>query len=308
MAAKETFDPGLTQQFTGELRRTINEDGSFNVRRTGAPLSNLNPYLSLVSISWPKFILFVVAAFFLVNVIFAGVFVAIGIQNLVGSDTNTGVGPFLSAFFFSVHTLTTVGYGSIYPRGMAANLVAALEAMIGLMTFALATGLLFARFSRPSARIVFSKSILVTPYQDMRSVQFRIANQRNNNLMDVEVKVLLMTVERSNGELKRHFVDLTLERTKVYFFPLTWTIVHPMDSNSPLYEKTAEQLAATETEFLILVKGFDDTFSQTVNARYSYRHDELVWGGKFTQSFRVSPQGDLVLELDRVHEYKRVSA
>ena len=308
MAAKETFDPGLTQQFTGELRRTINEDGSFNVRRTGAPLSNLNPYLFLVSISWPKFILFVVVAFFLVNVIFAGVFVAIGIQNLVGSDTNTGVGPFLSAFFFSVHTLTTVGYGSIYPRGMAANLVAGLEAMIGLMTFALATGLLFARFSRPSARIVFSKSILIAPYQDMRSVQFRIANQRNNNLMDVEVKVLLMTVDRNNGELKRNFVDLTLERTKVYFFPLTWTIVHPMDSNSPLYEKTAEQLAATETEFLILVKGFDDTFSQTVNARYSYRHDELVWGGKFTQSFRVSPQGDLVLELDRVHEYKRLTA
>ena len=261
-----------------------------------------------MSISWPKFILFVIVAFFLVNVIFAGVFVAIGIQNLVGSDTNTGVGPFLSAFFFSVHTLTTVGYGSIYPRGMAANLVAGLEAMIGLMTFALATGLLFARFSRPSARIVFSKSILIAPYQDMRSVQFRIANQRNNNLMDVEVKVLLMTVDRNNGELKRHFVDLTLERTKVYFFPLTWTIVHPMDSNSPLYEKTAEQLAATETEFLILVKGFDDTFSQTVNARYSYRHDELVWGGKFTQSFRVSPQGDLVLELDRVHEYKRLTA
>ena len=308
MAEKQSFDPGLTQQFSGELRRTINEDGSFNVRRTGAPLSKLNPYLHLVGVSWPKFILFVIIAFFVVNFLFAGVFVAIGIQNLVGADTNTGVGPFTSAFFFSVHTLTTVGYGSIYPRGLAANLVAALEAMIGLMAFALATGLLFARFSRPSARILFSQKILVTPYQDMQSIQFRIANQRNNNLMDVEAKVLLMTVERNGGELKRKFVDLPLERPKVYFFPLTWTVVHPMDTASPLYGKTAEELAAMETEFLILIKGFDDTFSQIVNARYSYRHNDLVWGGKFQQAFRVSPEGDLVLELDRVHDYKRLTA
>ncbi len=304
MAAKQTFDPGLTQTFSGEIRRAINKDGSFNVHRRGVPLSARNPYLFLIDTTWPKFIACVFLAYLVVNLIFAGLFIVFGIHNLVGSAENTGVGPFASAFFFSVHTLTTVGYGSVYPRGLAANSIAAIEAMVGLMGFALATGLLYGRFSRPSAKILFSNSVLVAPYQDITGLQFRIANQRNNNLMDVEAKLVLMTVERSNGDLKRQFASLTLERTNIYFFPLTWTIVHPIDDASPLFGKTADDLKREEAEILILIKGFDDTFSQTVNVRYSYRHDEIVWGAKFVPAFMVDKKGDLVLELDRIHEKK----
>ena len=231
---------------------------------------------------------------------------AFGIENLIGETVNTGVGPFMSAFFFSVHTLTTVGYGSVYPRGTAANSIAGIEAMVGLMGFALATGLLYARFSRPSARIIFSETILMAPYQDITALQFRIANQRNNNLMNVEAKILLMTVERNNGELRRLFVDLPLERSMVYFFPLTWTVVHPIDSESPLFNKTAEDLKKIEAELLILVKGFDDTFSQTVHARYSYQHHQVEWGAKFQPAFQVDPTGTLVLELDRISQHKHV--
>jgi inward rectifier potassium channel len=306
MALKQTFDPGLTQQFTGELRRAINKDGSFNVRRRGAPLSTLNPYLFLVDTSWPKFLGCVVIAFLLINQVFALLYLAIGIDHLVGEGVNTGVGPFASAFFFSVHTLTTVGYGSVYPRGVGANIVASVEAMVGLLGFALATGLLYARFSRPSAKIVFSDCILIAPYQDMTSLQFRIANQRSNTVIDLQATVLLMTVERNNGDLKRVYTDLPLERKSVYFFPLTWTIVHPIDSESPLYGKTAEDLARLEAEFLILIRGFDDTFSQTVNARYSYRHDEMRWGSKFQPAFRVDPGGNLILDLDRVNDQRPV--
>jgi inward rectifier potassium channel len=299
---KQTFDPGLTNQFSGELRRTINKDGTFNVRRKGP--GRFNFYLYLIDSTWPKFIGVVLAAYLLVNLLFASLFMWAGIEHLYGVQINTGVGPFASAFFFSVQTLTTVGYGSIYPRGLWTNIIAGLEAMIGLMGFALATGLLYGRFSRPTARIIFSDVMLVAPYQDATSLQFRIANERSNVLMELDAKVLMMTVDKSDGEMRRKYADLPLERPNVYFFPLTWTVVHPIGPDSPLYGKTAQDLAALETEFLILIKGFDDTFSQFVHARYSYRHDELVWGARFQPAFFVDRNGDLVLELNRVNDRK----
>ena len=307
-ALKQTFDPGLTQQFTGQLRRAINADGTFNVRRRGVPKSAWNPYLFLVDTTWPKFIACLLAAYLVLNVAFALVFVACGIENLIGTGTNTGVGPFWSAFFFSVHTLTTVGYGDVYPKGYAANTVAAIEAMIGLLGFALATGLLFARFSRPSARIMFSRRMIVAPYQDIHALEFRIANERSNVLMDLETKVILMTVERSGSELRRKFVELTLERERVYFIPLTWTIVHPIDSSSPIYGWTAQELAEREAEFIVVVRGFDETFSQAVTTRFSYRHDEITWSAKFLPAFSVDRDGVLVLELNRVNDVKSIAA
>ncbi len=301
---KQTFDPGLTNQYSGELRRIIEKDGSFNVRRRGA--GGFNFYLFLIDTSWPKFIAVVAAAYLIVNLLFAGLFVAVGTEHLAGANTNTGVGPFGSAFFFSVHTLTTVGYGSVYPVGLAANIIAALEAMAGLMGFALATGLLYGRFSRPSAKIVFSDVMLVAPYQDGTSLQFRIANERDNVLLELEAKVLMMYVDKTEDEPRRKFIGLTLERSNVYFFPLTWTVVHPIVAESPIYGKTAEDLSKMEAEFLILVKGFDDTFSQTVHARYSYRHEEVVWGARFQPAFFVDRTGDMILELNRVNDRKLI--
>ncbi|MDQ2944882.1 MAG: ion channel [Acidobacteriota bacterium] len=301
---KQTFDPGLTNQYGGEMRRTIDKDGSFNVRRRGG--SGFNFYLFLIDTTWPKFIAVVGTAYFIVNLVFAGLFVAAGTDHLYGANTNTGLGPFLSAFFFSVHTLTTVGYGSMYPTGLAANIIAAMEAMTGLMGFALATGLLYGRFSRPSAKIVFSDVMLIAPYQDGASLQFRIANERDNVLLELEASVLMMYVDKTESEPRRKFIGLTLERSTVYFFPLTWTVVHPIIADSPIYQKTAEDLAKMEAEFLILVKAFDDTFSQTVHARYSYRHEEIVWGARFQPAFFVDSTGDMVLELNRVNDRKLI--
>jgi inward rectifier potassium channel len=231
---------------------------------------------------------------------------ASGIENLQGIEPE--MSPFVNAFFFSVHTLTTVGYGNVFPRGFAANAVTALEATAGLMLFALATGLLYGRFSRPSARILFSDHAIIAPYQDGTSLQFRITNARTNVLMDLNARVLLMTVDPVDGQLKRDYFALPLERKTVYFFPLTWTVVHPIDSASPLYGKTAEDLKKVSAELLILIQGFDDTFSQLVNARYSYRHDEILWGAKFVPAFSVDPHGDLVLDLERLDELKMVGS
>jgi inward rectifier potassium channel len=301
----QAFDPGLTTQFSGELRRTINRDGSFNVHRKGLRVRDANLYLKLIDTTWTRFLLVALLAFLCANLIFAGAYLILGAEHLQGSDPEMSA--FANAFFFSVHTLTTVGYGNIYPKGNGANLVSALEAATGLMFFAVITGLLYGRFSRPSARILFSDRALIAPYQDGTSLQFRLTNARDNILMDLEARVLLMTVESTDGQLKRNYFDLPLERRQVYFFPLTWTVVHPIDSDSPLYGKTREDLAKSAAELLILMQGFDDTFSQLVHARYSYRHDEIVWGAKFVPAFSVDPKGDLILEVDRVGELRTIS-
>jgi inward rectifier potassium channel len=211
------------------------------------------------------------------------------------------LGPFARAFFFSVHTLTTVGYGALYPFGMAANAVAGVEAALGLMGFAMATGLLYGRFSRPSARLIFSEKMVMSPFHDGQSLQFRIANQRQNVLMDLDADMMLMTVENDeHGQMKRVFKELKLERRRIYFLALTWTIVHPLDPESPLFQKTAEDLQRMQAEIIILIRGFDDSFSQVVHSRYSYRWDEIEWSARFAPAFEVAEAGHLVLDVERV--------
>jgi inward rectifier potassium channel len=299
---KPTFDPGLTQQFTAPFRRVINQDGSFNVHRRGTTWRDVHPYLHLINMGWSKFLATLFLGYVLVNTVFAGIYFALGPGQLQGGETSTALGRFLSGFFFSAHTLSTVGYGNISPKGMAANVVSSFESLLGVLGFAVATGLLFGRVSRPSARVGFSENMLVTPYQDATSLQFRVVNRRSNSLMELEVRPMLMTVETGDGQPKRTYQMLRLEREKLLFLPLTWTVVHPIDAESPLWGKSAEDLARLQAEVLILVKAYDDTFSQTVLTRHSYRHDEIVWGRRFAPAFFVDEEGDLVLEVRKVGE------
>lgn len=304
--SKPSFDPGLTQQVSGTLRRAINRDGSFNVRRRESGWRHFHPYLYLVNMPWPAFFLVIFLAYFVVNLVFAAAYLMLGPTALQGPPAVTTLEHFLTAFFFSAHTLTTVGYGSLSPVGAAANLLAAFEALVGLLGFAVATGLLFGRISRPSARIGFSAQILIAPYQGRPSLQFRIVNLRPNILMELEASLMLMTVDGPPGSASRRYDRLTLERATVYFLPVTWTIVHPIDDKSPLYGKTAADLETLAAEFLILIKGYDDTFSQTVHRRFSYRYDEVVWGAKFTSAFSIDPSGDIVLDVDMLSAYTPV--
>ncbi len=295
-----SYDPGLTQQFLSPVTRMINPDGSFNVRRRGVTWRDFHPYLQLVNMSWFSFFATLFSGFLLVNTLFASLYYAIGTVQLQGISSPTPAGRFLETFFFSSQTLTTVGYGGISPKGIEANALAALEAMCGVLGFAVATGLLFGRVSRPSARIGFSRHMLVVPYGDGQSLQFRVVNRRSNSLLELEASVILMTVEPSDGGHKRHYQVLKLERQKVIFFPLTWTVVHPIDSDSPLSGMTEDEWKRRQAEILILIKAYDDTFSQTVLARHSYRHDELLWGKRFAPAFYVDADGNLVLEVNRL--------
>ncbi len=300
---KPSFDPGLTQQYTAPFKRTINDDGTFNVRRRGSTWHDIHPYLYLVNLSWPKFIGIIVLAYTAVNVLFAAIYFSLGPGQLEGIHAKTDGDRFLQMFFFSSHTLSTVGYGNIAPHGIPGNIVAAFEALAGVLGLAVATGLLFGRVSRPSAKLGFSDNVLVSPYQEGTSLQFRLVNRRPNNVMDVEARVMLMVVEEVNGIPKRRFEILKLERPSVLFLALTWTVVHPIDTDSPFYGKSIDDLRKMQAELLVMIKAFDDTFSQTVYASYSYRHDQFVWDKRFVPAFRVDEGGNLELDLRKIGEW-----
>ncbi len=303
---KPSFDPGLTQQYNGVLKRAVNRDGKFNIRRKGATWHDAHPYLYLINASWPKFLLLVSVAFVLMNTIFAFLYSLVGFEHVKGTEAATTFQQFINVFFFSAHTLTTVGYGNMWPVGPAANTIAALEALTGLMSFAIATGLLFGRFSRPSARVGFSEKMVIAPYANTTALQFRVVNRRSNNLINLNVRVLMMSVEIVDGKPLRRYAPLELERDSVLFLALTWTIVHAIDDKSPLYEKGPEDMARMQMEFIVVMDAFDDSFGQTVHTRYSYRYDEIVWGAKFVSTFEVEESGDLLLEIDRVGDYEKV--
>jgi inward rectifier potassium channel len=297
---KPGFDPGLTQKYTGSVRRMINKDGTFNVRRQGATWRDFNPYLQLINMGWVPFFGTVFLGYLVVNTLFALAFFSLGPGTLQGGDAPTEWGRFLNSFFFSAHTLSTVGYGSISPKSLGSNVVASIESLVGVLGFAVATGLLFGRVSRPSAKIGFSEKMLVTPYQDIQSLQFRVVNRRRNDLMEIQARVMLMTVEEKDGQPTRQYRLLKLEREQVLFMPLTWTIVHPIDGESPMFGMNAADLERLQAEVMILLKAYDDTFSQTVLARYSYRYDEIAWNQHYAPAFSVDSGGDLVLELRKV--------
>ena len=211
---------------------------------------------------------------------------------------------FSEAFFFSIQTFATIGYGQIGPNGLAANLVVTLEALVGLMYQALATGLLFARFARPTASVLFSRRAIVGPYNNSQGLMFRIVNRRRNEIIQLEAQVLFSAVEPdTRGGTVRRYSLLPLERNKVTFFPLSWTIVHPIDVSSPLAGKTPEDLERAEAEILVLLSGIDEAYEQTVHARSSYRAEEIVWNARFQSMFLpTDARAHVSVDVSRVHE------
>ncbi|MEM7660459.1 MAG: ion channel [Bacteroidota bacterium] len=300
-------DPGLGTIASTVNQRLINKDGTFNIRRTGSYWRLLHPYQLLISMPWWKFGLVVFASYILINSCFALVYLTVGVQTLSGAPQTGWLQQFSHAFFFSVQTITTVGYGTISPKGMIVNLIASFEAMVGLLGFAMASGLMYGRFSRATANVAFSDNILIAPYGDVNGLMFRIGNRRKNQLIELHIRVVLMYYEHTQTGIVRRFYPLELERDSVALFPLTWTVVHPMDENSPLLRYGREALEASEAEIMINLKGFDDTFSQVVHLRHSYLASEMIWGAKFTPAFFHDEDGMMVLDLDEVGSFKKAT-
>jgi inward rectifier potassium channel len=301
-------DPGRDLGFGSVVtresrRRLLNQDGSFNVVREGlSPLNSLSLYHTLLTTTWPRFLGLTVLSYLLTNALFALGYMACGPDALGGLRSDTPQGRFVEEFFFSIQTFATIGYGVVYPRSLAANLLMTVESLVGLLGFALATGILFARFARPTARILFSRRALIAPYQGITAFEFRIANARSSQLIDVAVRVQLTRL-RPDG--RRDFIPLVLERSQVVFFPLSWTIVHPIDETSPLWGLTEHDFLEQDVEFLILLTGTDETFAQVVHTRSSYKAEEVVWGARFVNLFNPpTPDGVLSIDIGRLHDYE----
>ena len=288
--------------------RLINKDGSFNVNRKGLNFFNsLSIYHSLLTIEWWKFIGLASLGYLLLNIIFAFIYLIFEPGALEGTEAATLSAKFLRAFFFSIQTSSTIGYGHVFPESTSANFIVALESFVGLLGFAIITGLLFARFSRPNAKILFSKNAIVAPYHDINAFEFRIANARKNQIIELQAQLTFSRMEKAGNHLIRKYHRLNLERDKVPFFPLTWTIVHPIDDDSALKNITQNELIKSDAEFLILLTGTDDTFNQTVHSRFSYRADEIIFGAKFSNLFEYGKDGHhITVDVGRLSEIEKV--
>jgi inward rectifier potassium channel len=300
---EEFRDLGFGSVMAAQGGRLLNRDGSFNVEREGLdPLRSLSVYHYLLTVSWPRFLAWICVGYLVANAFFAVLYTLCGPNALSGTGGLPALARYPIAFFFSVHTLATIGYGNVAPTGLSANLLVTVESLVGLLGFALASGLVFARFSRPVAWVLFSHRALMAPYRGVTAFMFRIVNGRSNQLIELGARVSVSL----GKDGARQFHDLLLEREKVVLFPLSWTIVHAVDETSPLWGYDDQRLREAGAEFFVTLQGIEETFSMQVHARTSYTAEEVVWGARFTDIFIRRPGRVVGIDVARLHDYEPV--
>lgn len=267
-------------------------------RMRGGAAGGLDLYHGLLTVRWSGFFGLLALSYAAFNMAFALLYLLAG--DGIG---NARPGSFADAFFFSVQTMATIGYGQMYPQSLAANLLVCLEVLLGMSGLALATGVIFARFSRPTARVLFSRIAVVAPYDGVQTLMFRAANQRRNQILEAQVSVSLLRDEQTGeGTAMRRFHDLALMRARTPMFGLTWVVMHRIDEISPLYRATAQTLAAESAEIVVTLIGLDATFAQTVHARHSYVAGDIVWNRRFADILHVDEDGRRIVDFRRFHD------
>jgi inward rectifier potassium channel len=286
--------------------RFLKKNGSANVKKIGIPfLDSISWYHTLLNIPRWKFMVIVVGFYVIMNLFFASIYFLIGVEHLRGISAISKVEQFGQAFFFSVQTFTTVGYGYISPNGFLTSMVASIEALFGLLSFAIATGLFYGRFSKPKAHLRFSENALITPFQEGLALMIRVTPYKNTNLTDAEAKVTLGMVMEENGKLVNKFFNLDLEISKVNALTLSWTLVHPITDKSPLFGLDTNNFQNDEGEIIVLVKAFDDMFSANVVRRTSYVFEEIIFGAKFVPMFTKSKDDEkTILHIGKLSDYE----
>lgn len=296
---------GFGSKTENEPNRLVNQDGTLNVGKTGLKfLDHFSVFHFLVNTRWTIFNTLVLISYVSVVFLFSIIYFLIGNDQFFG-NANTFGDQFLQAFYFSAQTFSTVGYGRFNPSGNLINLISVVEMLVGMMYVALATGLLFARFSRPVAKVIFSENALISPYKGGRGLMMRITNAKSNLLMDVHVRVLLTMKLEVDGKMERKFYILPLEMEMIDILALSWTVVHPINEDSPLWGMTEEEFSKTGAELMVLINGHNDTLSQNIHARSDYKQNEVVWGAKFSSIFSAK-NGKTYVDVSKVGKYDYV--
>ena len=307
--SKQNNDTGFGTNASSYGGRFINRDGTFNLRKEGMSyFDRFSVYHTMLNLPLWKFIVLVLVFYLSFSLLYAGIYLWIGTDQFVGMNGTTYWQKMKEVYFFSTETFTTVGYGRVNPIGDAANFVASIEAMNGFLSFAIATGLIYGRFSKPTAFLQFSEHALITPYQDKTALMFRFVSYKDNHILtnvDIKVNIGLKLVENGNEVYK--FYDLNLERSHVESLPMNWTVVHPIDETSPFMGFAGEDMKIADVELYVLVRGFDDVYSNMVLQRTSYTYEEIIFNQKFIPMYRESEDGKTtIVELNKLNEYKAV--
>jgi hypothetical protein len=303
--AKTEINTGFGTNTSDYGGRFVNKSGQPNIEKKGVNLlERISWFHTMLAITRWKFFLLIFLFYIVVNLLFASIYYFVGVEHLSGMSTGSALQQFGEAFFFSTQTFTTVGYGRISPSGFLTSAIASLEALLGLLSFALATGLLYGRFSKPTAYLKFSDNAIIAPYKDITALMLRTAPFKNTVLTDAEAKLTLGMVVEENGRPVNRFFPLELEYSKVNALTLSWTIVHPITEDSPLYKFSKEDFKNLRGEFLVFIKAFDDMFSNTVVARSSYTFQETVYGVKFLPMYHRNNDADAtVLDLEKINSF-----
>jgi inward rectifier potassium channel len=296
---------GTNSSYSGG--RFINEKGAPNVSKRGMGVfEKYSLYHTFLGMPRWKFMLILLSVYIFINLFFASLYFLIGMHNLVGSTPGTAIENYAEAFFFSAQTFTTVGYGRISPSGFLASSIATIEAFLGLLSFAIATGLFYGRFSKPQAYLKYSDIAIVAPYKGITALMFRLAPYKNNNLLEAEAKVTLGMKVEDEGKLTNKFYALNLELSKINTMTASWTLVHPIDDKSPLFNLQHHDFKNLQIEIIAFIKAFDDTYSNTVTSIKSYIAEEIVFGAKFKVMYHPSEnRKSTILYLDRINEIEK---
>ncbi len=259
------------------------------------PIQDL--YHWLLVISWWKFLGLLSLIYFAINILFA-----IAYLSTNGGIANARTGSFVDAFFFSVQSLSTIGYGALYPQTVYAQILVTFEVLVGMLLVAMATGLMYGRFSQPRARVLFSQVAVICPFNGMDTLMFRVANQRKNRIIEARIQVSFLGNETSiEGMELRRLYDLPLLRSESPSFALSWLVMHPIDHNSPLWQETAESLIKSDAEILVILTGLDETFSSTIHSRYSYQLKDILWSMRFVDILHKTGQNKYYLDYENFH-------
>ncbi|MFG4004494.1 ion channel [Flavobacterium aquidurense] len=289
--------------------RFVNKDGTPNIEKRGMHLfRRISWYHTMIDMPNWKFMFILFAFYIAMNFIFAVVYYAIGIEHLDGIEqSQSALTQFGQAYFFSAQTFTTVGYGHISPTGFLTSALSAAEALIGLLSFAIATGLFFGRFSKPIAYLKFADNALISPYGENKGLMIRLVPFKNTNFTDANAKVTLGLSFEENGVQTNKFYSLKLELDHINALSLSWTLVHPITEDSPLFNFSEEDFKKTQGEILVFITTFDNMFSNTVAARTSYTFSEIIYGAKFETMYnRSKDSSKTVLHLDKLNHYESV--